>query len=358
MTKAMTFGVARSAIAALLACICAVLPAFAADSAFWHGVRSGAWNDGVKMGASNWYSMAPPNGAARDVPAKVASFAPGAVTQSVFFVAPTTIGTMRFFAGVENYRFNLNQNNFDITGAGIDNDSTTTPKFMVGRRSQLRFTGTARIFGKGGGDKAKIEIRRLGQTIFQDGSRGGNALVTLDLGGRLTFRDTSSAERMFVSILSINGGNIRFLGRSDPSGAQFILAGGTLDISKTSGPANDNKMTAGGIDSNIGSLLIGHNTLTVLKQLKLGRNNDLFVHVDRNKAGSVVVAKTMTLGGRLLIEGDGTAKRTRYVLLQATGGRTGRFKEVIWLSAFDARNPRIIYRADRVIFELDPLPGG
>ena len=137
-----------------------------------------------------------------------------------------------------------------------------------------------------------------------------------------------------------------------------MLAGGTLDVSKTSGPANDNKMTAGGVDSNAGFLFIGHNTLTVLKQLKLGRNNDLYVHVDKNKAGSIVVAKTMTLGGRLLIEGDGTARRTRYVLLQATGGRTGRFKEVIWLTAFDARNPRIIYRPDRVIFELDPLPGG
>ena len=353
-----TLGVARNAIAALLACICAV-PAFAVDSAFWHGVLGSAWNDGKKGNASNWYSQAPPNGTPRDVPIKVANFAPGALTQHVFFVGPTTIGTMRFFANVENYEFNLNGSSFDLTGLGIDNDSTTTPKFMVGRRSQLRFTGAARIFGKGAGDKAQIDIRRHGQTIFQDGSRGGNALVTLDLGGRLTFRDTSSAERMFVSILSHSGvSSIRFFGRSDPSRAQFILAGGTLDVSKTSGPANDNKMTAGGVDSNAGFLFIGHNTLTVLKQLKLGRNNDLYVHVDKNKAGSIVVAKTMTLGGRLLIEGDGTARRTRYVLLRATGGRTGRFKEVIWLTAFDARNPRIIYRPDRVIFELDPLPGG
>ena len=90
--------------------------------------------------------------------------------------------------------------------------------------------------------------------------------------------------------------------------------------------------------------------------MNLTGGSRLIISLDKNKAGRIFVTKGMNLAGDLRLNGDGTAKHTRYVLLQASGGRKGRFKTVAFSAGLQARNPKITYRPDRVILDLDPPP--
>jgi len=136
-------------------------PTFA-GSAFWHGVRGNDWNGGIASGISNWYSLAPPNGAAQPVPDKTAKFAPGAKIFTILIAKPTTVETMSFRNTPPLYTFNVNDT-FSLTGRGVDNTFPVFPFFIV--RGLMTFLNNSNT------GHADYEIQING-TLTVDGTRG------------------------------------------------------------------------------------------------------------------------------------------------------------------------------------------
>ena len=136
-------------------------PAWAA-SAWWHGVRSDNWKDGVSGGQSNWYSLAPPNGTAQPVPDKTAKFAPGAKTFDVSIGAPTTVETMDFRSAPPRYTFTVTDT-FSLTGKGVLNPFAIRPLFIV--RAIMSFLNNSNT------GFADYEIKTAG-TLTVDSTRG------------------------------------------------------------------------------------------------------------------------------------------------------------------------------------------
>ena len=145
-------------------------PASAA-SAWWHGVRSNNWQDGIASGQSNWYSLAPPNGTAQPVPDKTAKFAPGAKVFEISIGVPTTVETMDFRNNPPRYTFTVNDT-FSLTGKGVNNPSSITPLFIV--QAIMVF------LNKSNTGHADYDIRAAG-TLTVDATRGllGNRVLQI-----------------------------------------------------------------------------------------------------------------------------------------------------------------------------------
>jgi hypothetical protein len=317
----------RTILVAAARIACAAMPvlAFAPDaiaqSAYWHGVRSDNWNDGVNGGVSNWYSEPPAAGDPRDVPTAQAIFAPGAVRKTVTVNTRTAVEAMIFQAGVEQYLFNI-RHMMSIGGSGgIRNDAALTPRFDVaGLGAFLKFVSGARLIGNDG-RAAQILNRNAGSTIFEDNSKAGDASIEGRATGTTTFRDRASADRAFISI----GNNARteFEDRSTGGRATFLnQAGGVLDFSATKGPANNKRLTAGEID-NSGDLAIGLNLITGLDDLVLHQNGTLMIDL-RGKKSGVLVTAAARIDGAFVVDCTQPPSKERFVIVKSQA-RRGRF---------------------------------
>jgi autotransporter-associated beta strand protein len=210
----------------------AALPARAQDATWLLNPGSNTFNT-----ATNWNPAV--------VPTNTAFFGASNTTSIAFQPFTTTsIGTLQFNPDAPAYSFTT-ENGFStsisITGAGIVNNSSNAPTFIIGNQANI---------------------------FFRNASTAGNATIITTAGGLTAFVDSAT------------GGNARFI----------TTAGGAFDITSLSSGA----MTAGSIEG-AGTFSLGPNQLTV------GSNN-LSTEVSgviRGIGGSLVKIGTgiMTLSG-------------------------------------------------------------
>ena len=130
----------------------------------------------------------------------------------------TSIGTLQFTAAAPAYSFAVNFALFEINGAGIVNNSTSTPSFT-----------------------------NNGAITFINASSAGNSSIVSNGGFLLSFTDTSTAGN--ATITTNNGAQTQFASSSTGGNARFITnAGGIVDFSGTSGPLGDGNVSAGSIE--------------------------------------------------------------------------------------------------------------
>ena len=129
--------------------LCACGTGAQAQSAMWSASPgSNVWNT-----ASNWVPAA--------VPTNTATFGASNTTSIMFLpsVVGTSIGTLQFNPGAPAYSFSTFVPFFtpiNITGAGIVNDSSNAPTFIIGNQARLSFlnastAGNATIITNFGG---------------------------------------------------------------------------------------------------------------------------------------------------------------------------------------------------------------
>jgi autotransporter-associated beta strand protein len=181
--------------------LCACGSGAQAQSAMWSASpSSNVWNT-----ASNWVEGV--------VPTNTATFGASSITAIQFLPsAATQIETLQFNPGAPAYTFSDFPPFFTsirITGAGIVNNSSNPPTFIVGSQENL---------------------------LFLNASTAGNAIIITNAGGITGFENSAT------------GGNARFV----------TNAGGAFDITSLS----NGGMTAGSIEG-AGSFFLGFNQLTV-----------------------------------------------------------------------------------------------
>jgi hypothetical protein len=139
--------------------LCACGTAAQAQSAMW----SASPGSNVWTTASNWVPTA--------VPTNTATF--GTSNTTTIFFSPfttTSIGTLQFNPGAPAYIFTTLTNFFTpirITGAGIVNNSSNPPTFIVGNQADLLFQNASTA--------GNATIITNGVTGFDNSASGGNA---------------------------------------------------------------------------------------------------------------------------------------------------------------------------------------
>ena len=160
---------------------------------------------GIFNTATNWNPAV--------VPTNTAFFGASNTTSITFQPFTTTsIGTLQFNPDAPSYIFATIPSVFtsiNITGAGIVNNSSNAPTFIVGNQANI---------------------------FFRNASTAGNAIMITNAGGLTAFVDSAT------------GGNARFI----------TTAGGAFDITSLSSGA----MAAGSIEG-AGTFSLGPNQLTV-----------------------------------------------------------------------------------------------
>jgi hypothetical protein len=306
-----------------------VSQAYALD-AFWQGRRSAFWEHGIDpaTGKSNWYSRVPRRGVARAVPDGGAVFAPNPVRATVAITEPgTSIGAMLFTRNGPQYAFNVLSRPFRIVGGGVFNNSARVPVFNIRSRGTLSFRNAAALSSSTAAKSARINVNKGGALHFSENSRGGNAVVVND--SSVFFHELSSAERMTITnrpTEAIDGPDVRFEGRSNGGMATFVNGRrGLIDFRLTRGPAGNRQVSSGKI-TNLGSLSIGSNRLTVngsYFQTLDGIAGSLTLQVEGNRAGRLQVNGVARLGGKVFVEGTNVVPGYNHIILHAAGGRLG-----------------------------------
>ena len=294
--------VALLAGTALVAAALAVGPATAQDATWLLNPGSGDFNTGP-----NWNPALVPTGTA---------FFGTSNTTALSFSAATTVGGWTFNAGASAYTF-TNGQFLTFNGAGIVvNGGSAT----ITNNNNLNFNGTstagsAAITNSGNlifnncstAGSATIANNNF-VVLFQDTSTAGSATITNT--GDLSFENTSTASSATItnnnnlnfnatstagSATITNNNFLNFFGTSTAGSAAITNnSGGTVDFSGSTGPAGDNKLSAGSI-AGAGNYDLGVNELTV------GSNNlSTEVSGDISGVGGSLVktgAGTLTLAG-------------------------------------------------------------
>ena len=233
--------------AALLAGVwLGALAVLAPDGA--HAV-DGTWLGGQAPNPARWtqgsnWSSSP------SVPDDIATFTSGLNT-TVTISGSVDINTIQFDPTAPAYSF-TNSGFFTINGAGIVNNSASTSSFTNNAFIQFSNASTA----------ANAAIANNGALTFVDTSTAGNASIINNGGGSLiSFTDSSTAGN--ATITTNNFAKTQFATNGTGGNAQLITAaGGIVDFSLSSGPAGDNKLSAGSL-AGAGTYFLGANQLTV-----------------------------------------------------------------------------------------------
>jgi outer membrane autotransporter protein len=266
----------RLRIAALLAGVS--LSAVAAHA------QDAAWNNPATVAgpvAGTFDLNANANWTPATVPTGTALFGVSS-TPNISFSASTTIGGWTFNPGASNYTF-TNGHTLIFNGAGIvinGGSATIINNDIVGFR------------GSSTAGSATITNNFL--VTFTNSSTAGSATITNDNASTLSFFVSSTAGS--ATITTNNGGDTAFFNNSTGGNARFIVnAGGMVDFSNSTGPLNNNQLSAGSIEG-AGSINLGSNNLTV------GGNN-----LSTTFAGSL---QDFGVGGSLTKVGSGTLTLT------------------------------------------------
>lgn len=174
------------AAAAILLLSMGAAPAFA-ERAFWHGTRSGNWNDGIRpqTNESNWYSRPPPDGRPRPAPDDTAVFPPGAESLEITIDEPTVVGTLIFERAAKRYRIVVD-NPLTVVGRGVVTEGSRSPLFEI--NSAMTLVGTA-----DGGDA----VYNIGNTGKLDAGVGSEA------GGLVNLGEVANSGRLVGGLASL-----------------------------------------------------------------------------------------------------------------------------------------------------------
>jgi autotransporter-associated beta strand protein len=351
-----TYLLTTAAVAALLA----AMPAHAQDATWLLNPGSNTFNT-----ATNWNPAV--------VPTNTAIFG-ASNTTSIFFqpFTTTSIGTLQFNPDAPAYIFATSPGIFtpiSITGAGVVNNSSNTPTFIVGNQANLTFRNASTA------GNATMITNSGGITIFADSATGGNARFIANAGGAFDISALSSAGMTAGSIegagtfqlgsklltvgsnnlsTTVSGvitgaggsliktgtGTLTLSGTSSYTGAT-VVTGGTLsvtgDISSSSGVlVNPGGMltvagSAPSIAINGGILMPGPpnavGTLNVVGSLVLTSATTYLININATTASQTNVTGTATLNGATVqvVDDKDITKRHVYTLLTATGGINGLF---------------------------------
>ena len=229
------------------------------------------------------------------VPGGTASFGTSTVT-SLSFLVPTTVGGFTFNASASGYSFTIPVvNSLEFTGAGIVNNSASSPSFFLAPTSSLVFannssagnatfaTGLAsNLTFQDASTAAAATINNNGTVSFLNTSNAGAASITNN--GLLTFAGTSNAEN--ATVHTTNGAVTQLLGNANGGQARFITdVGGVFSIVLANNP-----VTVGSIEGG-GAYLLGADPL-------ISGTNNLSTTVSGQIFG--------LLGGSLVKTGSGT----------------------------------------------------
>lgn len=322
----------RPCLAALgaAALLLASAPGAGALDAFWHGVRDAKWGTGAAFGASNWYSAAPPDGVALDVPDGAATFTEGALQFEISIgTRRTNIQSVVFPRRAPRYAFTVEPGVvFRVHGLGVVTQTNRPPRFVIRDDARMTLDDAARFDPVTGPISARVFVDPLGRLTFPKGGRGGNAEVRSR--GIIAFAGTSTAEHMSVTMFSDAAGErplAEFAELSTPGDANFDIGPNcTLDVGLTQGPNGDGAVTAGTV-VNAGRVVVGDNVLTLSRNFSQNEDTGrLSITGDRlNAPGMLVVEGQATLAGALVLT-DGGIRPGSYRVLLAKAGRTGRLR--------------------------------
>ena len=380
-----TYLLSTVAAAALLA----ATSARAQDATWLLNPGSGSFNT-----ATNWNPAV--------VPTNTAIFDASNTTFILFQPFTTTsVATLQFNSGAPAYSFATSEGLFtsiSITGAGIVNNSSNAPTFIVGNQANLFFRGASTA------GNATIITNAGGLTGFVDSATGGNArFITLAGGafdmsslstGRMTAGSIEGAgtfslgpNQLIVgsnnlsttvggvttgtggSLVKVGSGTLTLAGTNSYTGAT-VVAGGTLsvtgDISSSSGVVvNPGGMLAGtgtvpGVLVVGGTLMPGQSvgTLNVRDNLVFTSAVTYLININATTASLTNVTGTAVLGGATVqvVDDKDITKRQVYTLLTATGGISGTFNpDIVGVKNkvelfYDANN---VYLCDHCKFEFN-----
>ena len=380
-----TYLLSTVAAAALLA----ATSAHAQDATWLLNPGSGSFNT-----ATNWNPAV--------VPTNTAIFDASNTTFILFQPFTTTsVATLQFNSGAPAYSFATSEGLFtsiSITGAGIVNNSSNAPTFIVGNQANLFFRGASTA------GNATIITNAGGLTGFVDSATGGNArFITLAGGafdmsslstGRMTAGSIEGAgtfslgpNQLIVgsnnlsttvggvttgtggSLVKVGSGTLTLAGTNSYTGAT-VVAGGTLsvtgDISSSSGVVvNPGGMLAGtgtvpGVLVVGGTLMPGQSvgTLNVRGNLVFTSAVTYLININATTASLTNVTGTAVLGGATVqvVDDKDITKRQVYTLLTATGGISGTFNpDIVGVKNkvelfYDANN---VYLCDHCKFEFN-----
>jgi autotransporter-associated beta strand protein len=294
------------------------------------------------------------------VPTGTAFFGTSGST-SLFFFQTTNVGGFTFNAGAPNYSFNFDvpgaPNSLTFTGAGIQNNSSSIPRFSltendallsfgnsstaanasisIDRRvavpgtqpptlmfNDMSTAGAANISnqrgiidfnGNSSAGTATIFSAILAQVNFNDSSSAGRATITNGFAGQVTFNDSSSA-----SSANITNNSSLLFGDSSSAGSATITNNGRLGFEFSSSAGNAIVHTTAGGLTEFRLNASGGQARFITDaggtfSIELSGLNSVTV-------GSIEGAGTYQLGGRQLITGTNDLSTTVSGEITGTGG--------------------------------------
>jgi fibronectin-binding autotransporter adhesin len=205
------------------------------------------WNTGT-----NWQSNTVPT--ATDI----AQFNTSTITTIDVRQANTQVGALQFNAGAPAYTFNITgsgsgASSLIVLGDGVADISGNAPTFVVSGVSGA--TGTLQFRNASTANDAIIVTNAFGQTIFSDTSSGGLARFVTNAGGAVDFSGTSGpAGNNRITAGSIEGAGTYNLG------ANRLVVGLNGLSTTVSGTINDGGLSGG---SGASLIKVGAGTLTL-----------------------------------------------------------------------------------------------
>ncbi|MBR0845927.1 autotransporter domain-containing protein [Bradyrhizobium liaoningense] len=155
-------------------------------------------------------------------------------------------------SGATNFRNSTSAGSATVVNNGnlVFYNTSTAGSARVTNNDQMRFTGTSTA--------GNASITNNHQLTFDSSATAGSATVTNN--NQLAFDTNATAG----SVLIMNVGHTQFSGSSTAGNAQLFnaSAGSVFDLSMTSGPNGDHKLTAGSLLGG-GTFYLGANELTV-----------------------------------------------------------------------------------------------
>jgi autotransporter-associated beta strand protein len=350
---------------AAAAALLAAMPARAQDATWLLNPGSNTFNT-----ATNWNPAV--------VPTNTAFFGASNTTSIAFQPFTTTsIGTLQFNPDAPSYIFATIPSVFtsiNITGAGIVNNSSNAPTFIVGDQANLSFRNASTA------GNATIITNPGGITIFADSATGGNArFIAGAIGNSVGVFDISSLSIGGMTAGSIEGGGTFQLGSKQltvgsnnlsttvsgviagAGGGSLVKTGtGILELSGTNTYTGTTTVNSGALvvsgsiatssltTVNSGAALIGSGTvgstavnaggflvpgpvgtpgtMTVAGNLAFQSGAFYVVQVNPTTASTTNVSGTAALAGTVgAIFFPGSYITRSYTILSAVGGLTGTF---------------------------------
>ena len=381
-----TYLLSTVAAAALLA----ATSARAQDATWLLNPGSGSFNT-----ATNWNPAV--------VPTNTAIFDASNTTFILFQPFTTTsVATLQFNSGAPAYSFATSEPLFtsiSVTGAGIVDNSSNAPTFIVGNQANLSFRNASTA------GNATIITNAGGITIFADGATGGNARFIANAGGVFDISALSTGGMTAGSIegagtyflgsnaLTVGGNNLSttvsgvidgvgsliktgtgvvtlcgtntYTGSTTVNAGALIVNGSIASSSLTTVNSNAALLGSGTVGSTVvnargflvpGTIVPGTITpgnMTVAGNLALQSGAFYVVQVNPTTASSTNVSGTASLAGIVAaFFAPGSYLPRSYTILTATGGRTGTFDALATFGVPPAFRRSVTYTGNTGVLNL------